>query len=94
MAGDVDFDSLRNLGPKSNAVLRAVGIHSVEQLRALDAVAVYSRIRQAGPDIGFKPSLNLLWALEGAISDRPWQTVAKEDRLSLLMQLEMLEQTP
>lgn len=33
-------------------------------------------------------SLNLLWALEGALSGRSWRQVAEQDRLSLLMALE------
>ncbi|MCM0610232.1 MAG: TfoX/Sxy family DNA transformation protein [Ideonella sp. WA131b] len=31
---------------------------------------------------------NLLWALEGALTGLPWQVVAKEHRLSLLLALE------
>lgn len=36
-------------------------------------------------------SLNLLWAMEGALTGRHWQDVAKNDRLSLLMKLEDME---
>jgi DNA transformation protein len=35
--------------------------------------------------------LNLLWAIEGALTDRDWKEVAKNDRLSLLTQVEILE---
>ncbi len=35
-----------------------------------------------------KVSLNLLWALEGALTDLPWQVVAREYRTSLLLALE------
>jgi DNA transformation protein len=40
---------------------------------------------------GCNPSLNLLWAIEGALTDRDWKEVAKNDRLSLLTQVEILE---
>jgi DNA transformation protein and related proteins len=33
-------------------------------------------------------SLNLLWALEGALSGKDWRTVAESERASLLMALE------
>ena len=33
-------------------------------------------------------SLNLLWAIEGALTGRRWQEVAETDRASLLMALE------
>ena len=36
-------------------------------------------------------SLNLLWALEGALTGLHWQVVAKEHRLSLLLALKALQ---
>ncbi len=75
---------LPNLGPKSQAMLTEAGIISVAMLRELGAVAAYVRVLQSGG----KPSLNLLWALEGALSGLPWQQVAREHRASLLLALE------
>jgi predicted flap endonuclease-1-like 5' DNA nuclease len=75
---------LRNLGPVSKRMLAAAGITSVQALRELGAVEAYRRVRSRDP----RASLNLLWALEGAVSGRPWQDVARHDRLSLLLQLE------
>ena len=76
--------SLRNLGPKSEVMLRQAGISTVEELRELGAVKAYALVKRSGVNA----SLNLLWAMEGALSDRPWQEVAKSDRLSLLLLLE------
>lgn len=76
-----------NLGPASRAMLAAAGLHSMEQVRALGAVATYARVRRAAP----RASLNLLWALEGALSGLPWQRVAREHRASLLLALENYE---
>ena len=75
---------LRNIGPVSKRMLAAAGITSVETLRELGAVEAYRRVRSRDP----RASLNLLWALEGAVSGRPWQEVARNDRLSLLLQLD------
>jgi DNA transformation protein len=36
---------------------------------------------------GTNASLNLLWAMEGALTGLPWQVVAREHRLSLLLAL-------
>lgn len=77
-------DALPNLGPKSQEMLAKAGISSVEALRQLGAVRAYVKTKAIWP----KASLNLLWALEGAISGRPWQAVAETDRASLLMALE------
>jgi DNA transformation protein len=79
--------SLRNLGPKSEAMLGRAGISTLQQLRTLGSVRAYLKVRRSGSE----PSLNLLWALEGALTNRPWQEVAKNDRLSLLLQLEQEE---
>ncbi len=75
---------LANLGPKSAQMLALAGITSVEQLRQLGAVAAYHQVRQVSP----KASLNLLWAIAGALTDTPWQVVAREQRLALLLALE------
>ena len=80
-------DTLRNLGPKSKEMLRGSGICSVEQLRELGTVRAFVQVKRNDP----RASLNLLWALEGALTNRPWQEVARQDRLSLLLQVEDLE---
>ncbi len=77
-------DALRNLGPASRRWLADAGLHTEADLRALGAVVAYARVRALNP----KASLNLLWALEGALSNLPWQTVAREHRTSLLLALE------
>jgi DNA transformation protein len=78
---------LPNLGPSSEAALRTAGIASLEELRRLGAIAAYARAKRAGAPV----SLNLLWALEGALTDLPWQIVAREHRTSLLLALEQHE---
>jgi len=83
-----ELASLKNLGPRSLALLAAAGITSFEQLRQLGAVRAYARVKASGVN---KASLNLLWALEGALSGEHWQVVAREHRMSLLLALEALQ---
>lgn len=78
---------LKNLGERSQAMLAAAGINTEAQLRTKGSAAAFVAVRRAG----CKPSLNLLWAMEGALTNRDWKDVAKNDRLSLLTQIEMLE---
>ena len=73
----------RNLGPKSTKMLAKAGIATDEQLIALGAVAAFLAVKRAG----CSPSLNMLWAIEGALSNRDWKAVARDDRLRLLMQI-------
>ena len=83
----MNIADLPNLGSKSQAMLEQAGICSIEQLRELGAVRAYARVKRSGINC----SLNLLWAMEGALSGRHWQDVAKHERLSLLLALEQVE---
>src|SRR4029453_5254786 len=75
---------LPNIGPVSKRMLASAGIKAIETLRRLGSIEAYRRVRAHDP----RASLNLLWALEGALTGRPWEDVARNDRLSLLLQLE------
>ena len=68
-------------------MLAAAGIKTESQLRAKSSAAAFVAVKRAG----CTPSLNLLWAIEGALTNRDWKEVAKNDRLSLLTQVEILE---
>jgi DNA transformation protein len=78
---------LPNLGPASQAMLARAGISTLERLRKLGAVRAYVQVKRAEP----RASLNLLWALQGVLTGRAWQDVARDDRLGLLLQLEAIE---
>jgi DNA transformation protein len=78
---------LPNLGPKSNEMLRRAGITSAKRLLELGSVRAYLLVKSHNA----RASLNLLWALEGALSNRPWQEVARNDRLNLLLQMEEIK---
>ncbi len=79
--------ALQNLGPRSQAMLSKAGIRTETQLRKLGAVRAYARTKAACG----QASLNLLWALEGALTGRDWKAVAQSERASLLMALEDAE---
>lgn len=71
---------LRNIGPKSSAWLRQVGLHTAQELAEAGPVEAFMRVKRAG----FKPSLNLLYALEGALCDCHWQDVPQDRRTQLV----------
>lgn len=73
-------DKLRNVGPKSAAWLRQVGIRTQSDLVAAGAVDAFIKVKRAG----FRPSLNLLYALEGALLGCHWQQVPEARRTELL----------
>ena len=71
---------LRNIGPKSSAWLRQVGLHTREELAEAGTVDAFMRVKRAG----FKPTLNLLYAIEGALLDCHWQDVPDSRRQELV----------
>src|SRR5271163_252735 len=86
---------LRNLGTKSEQMLKEIGVYSANELRRRGAVQAFAQLKRAG----VTSSLNMLWALAGALEPWPegqhWREVARGDaRLSLLLALEDYEQGP
>lgn len=81
------LSDLPNFGPKSQQMLAKAGIHTLEQLRELGSIRAYLKTKHATANV----SLNMLWAIEGLLSERDWRVVAKEDRLRLLLELEDAE---
>lgn len=71
---------LRNIGPKSAAWLRQVGLRSHEDIAAIGTVEAFMRVKRAG----FKPTLNLLYAIEGALLDCHWQEIPDQRRNELI----------
>lgn len=76
--------TLRNLGTQSQAMLEAAGIHGPHDLQRLGAIGAYQRVREVTP----RASLNLLYALVGALEDLDWREVRRTRKLALLMALE------
>ena len=72
---------MRNIGPKSAAWLRQVGLRTLEDVAAIGTVEAFMRVKRAG----FKPGLNLLYAIEGALRDCHWQEVPEERRQELIL---------
>jgi DNA transformation protein len=75
---------LPGLGPRSEEMLVHAGIATEKRLRDLGAVRAYLAVKRAG----LPASLNLLWALEGALTGRHWKEVARVDRTRLLLALD------
>jgi DNA transformation protein len=91
---DLSIGELAALGSKSQAMLAHAGITSVDQLRRLGAAHAYVMVKRAcadAPEGVSRPSLNLLWALESALTGQPWQGVARDHRTSLLLAVDDVE---
>lgn len=63
--------TLPNLGPASTRWLEAVGICTLEDLRKVGVVNAYNLVRAQG----YNATLNLVWALQGALTNTPWNAL-------------------
>lgn len=74
---------LANIGPKSAAWLRQVGVRTEDDLKRLGAVGVFLKVKRAG----FRPSLNLLYALAGAELGIHWASLEPDYKAKLVAEV-------
>lgn len=80
-------NKIRNVGPKSAAWLRQVGVRTAEDLVRVGPVEAFLKVKRAG----FRPSLNLLYSMAGAIDDCHWTGLSEERKEALLSELQAAE---
>lgn len=76
---DTSVGDLLNLGPVSAAWLREVGVRTAGDLNRLDAVAAFLMVKARHADV----SLNLLYALHGAVTGTSWNTLSATTKAKL-----------
>jgi hypothetical protein len=76
---------MKNMGPKSSEWLASVGVHSLEDVARLGVVETYKLVRAAYPD---RVTLNMLWGLQAALLDLPWNELPPDIKEELRKQLE------
>ena len=78
---------IRNVGPKSAAWLRQVGVRTIEDLTRIGPVEAFLKVKRAG----FRPSLNLLYSMAGALADCHWTDLPDAQKAALLAGVESAE---
>lgn len=71
---------MKNLGPRSNEWLASIGIHSLDDVAHLGVVETYKRVKAAYPE---KVTLNMLYGLQAALLDIPWNELPLEIKAQL-----------
>ena len=69
-----EIPKLRNFGPESGKMLNQIGIYNLNDLKKSDLVDVYLCLEEIGTNV----SLNMLWAMVGAVMDIDWRDVPIE----------------
>lgn len=72
-------DQLPNLGPASTRWLNAIGVYTRRDLEKLGAVDAYAILKAQG----YRASLNLVYAIEGALTDRDWKRLPAQRKARL-----------
>jgi DNA transformation protein and related proteins len=80
--GNTGLDSLKNLGADAAKMLQDAGIRTRSQLSELGAVGAYVAVKRQG----LKPTLNLLYAIEGALRGIAWTDLPYHVRASLTLE--------
>jgi DNA transformation protein len=75
---------MKNMGPKSSEWLASIGIHSLEDVAELGVVETFRRVKAAYPE---KVSLNLLYGLQAALLDLPWNELPLDIKEELKRQV-------
>ncbi|GMQ79431.1 MAG: hypothetical protein BMS9Abin02_2020 [Anaerolineae bacterium] len=79
MSSSTSLSDLPNIGPRSQEWLNAIGLYSLSDLENVGAVEVYQQLRE----LDFPVTLNLVYAVQGAIMDCPWNHLPTDIRVSL-----------
>jgi DNA transformation protein len=76
---------VKNIGPKSKQWLASIGVHTLDDVVNLGVVETYKRVKAAYPE---KVSLNLLYGLQAALLDLPWNELPPDIKQELKQQVE------
>ena len=71
---------MKNLGPKSTEWLASIGVHSLDDVAKIGVVETYKRVKAAYPE---KVTLNMLWGLQAALLDIPWNELPPDIKAQL-----------
>jgi hypothetical protein len=73
------------MGPKSSEWLAPVGVHTLDDVVNLGVVETYKRVKAAYAE---KVSLNLLYGLQAALLDLPWNELPPDIKEELRRHVE------
>lgn len=76
---DTPVESLKNLGPTTADWLHQVGVHTRADLERVGAASTFRLLL----DREATASLNLLWALHGALHEIDWREVSEQEKAKL-----------
>ncbi len=82
------LSQLLNIGPKSAAWLNEIGINTLNDLEQIGPIEAYRQVKARGHNA----TLNLVYALQGAIINCPWNHLPPEIRDDLRRQVAAMKE--
>ncbi|KQB98174.1 competence protein TfoX [Loktanella sp. 1ANDIMAR09] len=82
-----ELTSIKNIGPAFAASLKAVGITTAEELRALGADAAYAKMLEGGA----RPHFISYYVLHMALQGRPWNDCKGDEKKALRKQFDQIK---
>jgi len=83
-----ELTSIRNIGPSFETSLKAVGIATAEDLRAVGADAAYIRLLEAGS----RPHFIGYYVLHMALQGRPWNDCKGAEKQALRKKFDAIKE--
>ena len=79
----IRLSHLTNIGSKTERWLNEVGIYTKQQLQEMGPVEAWKRIKRIHPE---RATDTLLYILQGALLNVPWNALSEEVREELIVQ--------
>jgi len=80
-----NLSDLKGLGPKSEKLLNELGICSESELRDYGPIRAFIKLKK---ECSVTPSLNLLYAMVGALENKHWIEISRTEKGRLLLELD------
>ena len=80
-----ELSKLKGLGAKSERSLNEIGIYTKEDLEITGAVRAFLQMEK---ECSIKPGLNFLYAMVGALENKSWIEIAKQEKERLIFEIE------
>lgn len=82
-----ELNQLKNMGRMTEQWLNRVGVFTRDDLETLGPVGAYKLLKQQG----IKPTMNVLYAIEGALTDTHWLDVSAQTKAKLRAEAKTLK---
>ena len=85
----VKISELQNIGPVSAGWLNEIGLYTLSDLEEIGAVEAYRQIKARG----HKATLNIVYGIQGAIINCPWNHLPPYMRDRLKAEVEVIKKS-